>query len=94
MGRRDGGRREGGKKPEGIGEKEKRGKNHIREKERSKQLERSMKNNKKKNGKNLDSLIHGIPFKCQVKVLNTREKKGKNKSGKNYCFVHSAQLGC
>lgn len=76
MERRDGGRREEGKKPEGIGEKEKRGKNHIREKERFKLLERSIKINEEKNGKNLDSLIHGIPFKCQVKVLNTREKKG------------------
>lgn len=76
MERRDGGRREGGKKPEGIGEKEKRGKNHIRGKERFKLLERSIKINEEKNGKNLDSLIHWIPFKCQVKVLNTREKKG------------------
>ena len=33
-------------------------------------------------------------FKCKAKVLNTRERGGKNKSGKNYPFVHSAQLRC
>ena len=33
-------------------------------------------------------------FKCQAKVLNTRGRGGKNKSGKNYLFVHSAQLRC
>ena len=33
-------------------------------------------------------------FKCQVKVLNRAEKRGKNKSGKNYPFVHRAQFTC
>ena len=33
-------------------------------------------------------------FKCKAKVLNTRGRGGKNKSGKKYPFVHSAQLGC
>lgn len=36
----------------------------------------------------------GYRFKCKAKVLNTREEGGKNKSGKNYCFVHSAQFRC
>lgn len=36
----------------------------------------------------------GTIFKCKAKVLNTRGRGGKNKSGKNYCFVHSAQFPC
>ena len=36
----------------------------------------------------------GYLFKCQAKVLNRAEKRGKNKSGKNYPFVHRAQLRC
>ena len=62
MERRDGGiekKRERNRRDRGI---KKEGKEPTREKERFKLLERSIKKNKKKNGKKPACLIHGIPF--------------------------------
>lgn len=91
MGKKGRGDREKeGKKPPGIGEEEKRGKNQQGERKGFKLLERT----KKRIWEKYSFDPWDTVFKCQVKVLNTMGKRGKNKSGKNYCFVHCAQLGC
>ena len=62
MERRDGGKKKRGKETRRDRGRRKEGKEPTREKERFKQLERSIKKNKKKNGEKPARLIHGIPF--------------------------------